>query len=67
MPHLEVDQVGCLGYALCVSKFPDLFEMAPGASTAIAVRSDLAPDDLVRAQAAISGCPMEAIELRDDK
>lgn len=66
MPHIDVDQELCLGYALCVGRFPDLFEMAPDTDQAIPTKSKLSPDDLVRARAAISGCPIEAISLRDD-
>ncbi|HDQ98830.1 MAG TPA: ferredoxin [candidate division WOR-3 bacterium] len=60
---LSVDKELCTGCELCVSSFPDLFEMDGDVAKAkVDLVAEGAEDD---ARQAVEDCPVEAIKLEE--
>ncbi|CAM3380925.1 ferredoxin [Nocardioides dubius] len=63
--RLEIDYSRCTGLGICEAEAPDLFEIQEDGSLSLLVERPTA-DSRAAAQAAVAGCPTEAIRIVED-
>jgi ferredoxin len=61
IPHIVVNRVTCVGFAVCRTEAPATFELVDGKSTVV----DPGGDPLERVLSAARRCPTESIEVQD--
>ena len=60
----SVDEDLCTGCGLCEDTCPEVFEMEDGADTAVVIKENGGPEDLI--QEAIDTCPVQCISWEED-
>jgi len=58
---VELDELRCRGYGICVSILPDVFDLPGGAKTAVLLRHDVDADDVEDLEESVRACPAQAI------
>lgn len=61
---IVLDRTKCTGIGICESLASDFFEIGDD-GTLVVLRDDVSADELADIEAAISGCPTEALKLVD--
>jgi ferredoxin len=60
---IKIDERRCQGFGMCALTAPDLFKVGEKDGYAVALVSEVAPEQAEAARAAVESCPMRAIEL----
>jgi ferredoxin len=60
---IKIDERLCQGFGMCAIAAPELFKVGEKDGYAVALVSEVSPEQLEAAQAAVENCPMHAIEL----
>ncbi len=63
--RVVVAKLACEGYGKCERIAPDLFKMDQAGIAHVLIESDLNPERLQRAKAAVTLCPVKATRLVD--
>jgi ferredoxin len=62
---IRIDERRCQGFGMCAIAAPELFAVGEKDGYAVALVSEVAPEQREAAQAAVENCPMHAIELTE--
>lgn len=62
---IKIDERRCQGFGMCALTTPNLFKVGEKDGYAVALVSEVAPEQLEAAQAAVASCPMSAIDLTE--
>ncbi len=62
--RLVIDADECVACGTCVEICPEVFEMEDGADTAVVIKENGGPEDLI--QEAIDTCPVQCISWEED-
>jgi ferredoxin len=60
---IKIDERRCQGFGMCALAAPGLFKVGEKDGYAVALVSEVAPEQREAAQTAVENCPMHAIEL----
>jgi ferredoxin len=60
--RVEVDFTKCTGLGICESLAPDVFEVNDEGDLVL-LKADISDEELQDVEAAVSGCPTEALRL----
>jgi ferredoxin len=66
MVHVNVDRSRCVGLGVCESVMPDLFEIDDDGVLMVHEDGVVPQDKMSEAEAAVWGCPVEALTLVSD-
>lgn len=64
--RIKLDEDLCMGYANCVVKAPELFDIDEQTDKAIVLVPEPSADQLPAAEAAVRACPALALRLEED-
>jgi ferredoxin len=62
---IRIDERRCQGFGMCAIAAPELFAVGEKDGYAVALVSEVAPEQREAAQAAVENCPMHAIDLSE--